>query len=425
MTAKYSQSVGVVEAKYANFDQTLQLESGGTLNGFQLVYETYGALNAAKSNAILICHALSSDHHAAGSSNTPAEGSLKPSAEGSSIAAAEGSSKPSAEGSSNTAAEGSADAALREKLGWWDMMIGPGKPIDTNKFFVVCSNNLAGCSGSTGPSTINAQTNKPYGTDFPIVTVKDWVDSQALLGDYLGIGHWAAVIGGSLGGMQAMQWSISYPQRIKNALLIATAAKLSAQNIGFNDVARQAIRTDPDFFNGDYYQHNKRPERGLRVARMLGHITYLSDGLMATKFGRFLRKKQKFDYNFNPEFEVESYLRYQGDQFVDKFDANTYLLMTKALDYFDPAGPHDDDLTRALAGAKANFLVLSFNSDWRFSPEKSHEIVRALQNNNLNVSYADIDSPQGHDSFLIELPEYMQVMHAYMGRIAKEIEEQG
>ena len=416
MATQHSQSVGLVEPKYANFDLTLELESGGKLNGFQLVYETYGVLNAGKSNAILICHALSSDHHAAGFSSTSAEGSSVTPAEGSSVTPAEGSSITPAEGSSVTPAEGG-------KVGWWDIMIGPGKPIDTNKFFVVCSNNLAGCSGSTGPSTINPDTNKPYGTDFPIVTVKDWVDSQALLADHLGIEQWAGVIGGSLGGMQAMQWSISYPQRVKNALLIATAAKLSAQNIGFNDVARQAIRTDPDFFNGDYYQHNKKPQRGLRVARMLGHITYLSDGLMATKFGRFLRKKEKFDYNFNPEFEVESYLRYQGDQFVDDFDANTYLLMTKALDYFDPAGPHNDDLTTALTNAKANFLVVSFNSDWRFSPEKSQAIVRALQNNNLNVSYATIDSPHGHDSFLIELPEYMQVMNAYMSRIADETEE--
>lgn len=387
METPNSQSVGLVEAKSAKFNHLLQLESGGSLTNFELVYETYGALNNSKTNAILICHALSSDHHAAGITSAK--------------------DKIGEEG----------------KLGWWDIMIGPGKPIDTNKFFIVCCNNLAGCSGSTGPSSINPESGKPYGTDFPIVTVKDWVDSQALLADHLDIKQWAAVIGGSLGGMQALQWSTSYPERVKNALLIATAAKLSAQNIGFNDVARQAIRTDPDFFNGDYYQHKKKPQRGLRVARMLGHITYLSDDLMATKFGRFLRKKEKFDYNFNPEFEVESYLRYQGDQFVDSFDANTYLLMTKALDYFDPAGQHDDNLTAALAEAKANFLVLSFNSDWRFSPEKSQEIVRALQNNKLNVSYAEINSPQGHDSFLIEVPEYMQVMFAYMNRIAIEIKE--
>lgn len=375
-----------MEAKCAKFEQSLHLESGGVLHGYQLMYESYGKLNADKSNAILICHALSSDHHAAGYYH-----------------------------------EQQHQQDSKQQAGWWDIMIGPDKPIDTNKFFVVCSNNLAGCSGSTGPASIAPETGRPRGTDFPIVTVKDWVDSQAQLSDLLGIKQWAAVIGGSLGGMQAMQWSISYPDRVKHAVLIASAAKLSAQNIGFNDVARQAIRTDPDFYNGDYYQHSKRPQRGLRVARMLGHITYLSDDLMATKFGRFLRKKEKFDYNFNPEFEVESYLRYQGDQFVEKFDANTYLLMTKALDYFDPASKHNDSLTAALAPATADFLVLSFSSDWRFSPERSHEIVRALQNNSLNVSYAEINAPQGHDSFLIKVPEYMQVMHAYLGRIANEL----
>jgi len=267
------------------------------------------------------------------------------------------------------------------------------------------------------PSSINPETQKPYGTNFPIVTVKDWVDSQALLANHLDIDCWVAVIGGSLGGMQALQWSISYPNRVKHAILIATAAKLSAQNIGFNDVARQAIRTDPEFYNGDYYQHNKKPVRGLRVARMLGHITYLSDSLMATKFGRFLRKKETFDYNFSPEFEVESYLRYQGDKFVNKFDPNTYLLMTKALDYFDPAAQHNDNLTTALASAQAKFLVLSFSSDWRFSPERSFEIVRALQNNELNVSYTEISAEQGHDSFLIPVPQYMQVMNAYLQRV--------
>lgn len=383
MDTQQPQPQGLVSPKCAQFKQALELESGGVLDSYELAYETYGELNSNKSNAILICHALSSNHHAAGYYD---------------------------------------EADIKNTTGWWDIMIGPGKPIDTNKFFVVCSNNLAGCDGTTGPASINPKTNKPYGTDFPIVTVKDWVDSQARLADFLEIKQWAAVVGGSLGGMQALQWSISYPDRVNHAILIASAAKLSAQNIGFNDVARQAIRTDPDFYNGDYYQHNTVPARGLRVARMLGHITYLSDDLMATKFGRFLRKKQKFDYNFNPEFEVESYLRYQGDQFVDNFDANTYLLMTKALDYFDPAAQHEDDLTVALNPADANFLVVSFTSDWRFSPERSQDIVRALQNNKLNVSYAEINSPQGHDSFLLEVPEYMQVMNAYLGRIANEIQ---
>jgi len=378
------QSLGLVTAKSVKFDDALQLESGGTLESFEMAYETYGKLNSQKSNAILICHALSSNHHAAGYYD-----------------------KEDIKGTS----------------GWWDIMIGPGKPIDTNRFFVVCSNNLAGCDGTTGPSSTNPNTGKPFGTDFPIVTVKDWVNAQARLADFLKIDQWAAVVGGSLGGMQAMQWSTSYPDRVNHSILIASAAKLSAQNIGFNDVARQAIRTDPDFHNGDYYQHNTVPARGLRVARMLGHITYLSDDLMATKFGRYLRKKETFDYNFNPEFEVESYLRYQGDHFVDKFDANTYLLMTKALDYFDPAAKHGDNLTAAFSSAKADFLVVSFTSDWRFSPERSEEIVRALQNNELNVSYAEIQSPQGHDSFLLEVEDYLQVMKAYFNRIAQEISE--
>ncbi len=372
-------SVGIVEPQIAEFDSPLQLTSSGVLNQYSLAYETYGELNANRSNALLICHALSSDHHAAGF-----------------------------------------HSKTDKSAGWWDLLIGPGKPIDTNRFFVVCSNNLGGCSGSTGPASINPSTGQPYGPDFPIVTVADWVESQARLSDYLGIEQWAAVIGGSLGGMQVLQWSTTYPNRLKHAIVIASAAKLTAQNIGFNDVARQAIRTDPDFHNGDYYKHNTRPARGLRVARMLGHITYLSDDLMANKFGRSLRQKAKFDYEFSPEFEVESYLRYQGDQFIDRFDANTYLLMTKALDYFDPAADYEGRLGKALANATADFLVVSFSSDWRFSTERSREIVRALQSNKLNVSYAEIESPHGHDSFLLEIDHYTQVMHAYINRIAGE-----
>lgn len=374
-------SIGLVEAKTANFDTPLQLESAAELERFSLVYETYGELNAQASNAVLICHALSSDHHAAGW-----------------------------------------HAHESAPSGWWETMVGPGKPIDTNRFFVVSSNNLGGCSGSTGPASINPATGQPYGPEFPIVTVRDWVEAQARLADHLGVQQWAAVVGGSLGGMQAIQWSISYPERVKHTVAVASAARLSAQNIGFNDVARQAIRTDPDFHDGNYYQHAVKPERGLRVARMLGHITYLSDDSMANKFGRSLRKKTTFDYEFNPEFEVESYLRYQGDQFVNRFDANTYLLMTKALDYFDPALEHDGDLSAALSNAKADFLIVSFTSDWRFSIERSREIVRALQGNRLNVSYAEIDAPYGHDSFLLDIPPYMSVMRAYMNRVARQSE---
>ena len=372
-------SIGLVQSQTAEFTEPLHLESEGVLNSYSLVYETYGTLNDNKSNAILICHALSSDHHAAGKYQ-----------------------------------------ADDTHYGWWENLIGPGKPIDTNRFYIVCCNNLGGSSGSTGPASTNPETDKPYGPDFPIVTVKDWVNAQARLSDYLGIEQWASVIGGSLGGMQVLQWSISYPERLRNAVVIASAAKLTAQNIGFNDVARQAIRTDPDFHDGNYYQHDTKPARGLRVARMLGHITYLSDDLMAHKFGRNLRKKSKFDYEFNPEFEVESYLRYQGQQFVNRFDANTYLLMTKALDYFDPASEHNDDLAKALTPAQCNFLVVSFTSDWRFSIERSREIVRALQSNKLNVSYAEVDAPQGHDSFLLEIDNYIDVMRAYLNRVANE-----
>lgn len=376
-------SVGIVEPQTAHFDQALELASQGRLESYDLVYETYGKLNKARDNAVLICHALSSDHHAAGEYEND-----------------------------------------ENSTGWWDLLVGPGKPIDTNRFFVVCSNNLGGCSGSSGPASTNPATGQPYGPDFPIVTVPDWVESQVRLSDKLGIDQWAAIVGGSLGGMQALQWSITHPERLRHAILIASAAKLTAQNIGFNDVARQAIRTDPDFHAGNYYQHQTRPERGLRVARMLGHITYLSDDLMAHKFGRTLRQKAKFDYEFTPEFEVESYLRYQGDRFVNRFDANTYLLMTKALDYFDPAGEHNGNLSKALAKVTADFLVVSFSSDWRFSCERSREIVRALQSNKLNVSCAEIESPHGHDSFLLEIDDYTNALAAYMNRISNECDSE-
>lgn len=382
VSQKADKSVGIVKPEIAQFDQPLKLEGGGKLEKYELIYETYGELNKNKSNAILICHALSSNHHAAGY-----------------------------------------HSKQEKHAGWWDKLVGPGKAIDTNRFFVVCCNNLGGCSGSTGPASTNPKTNKPYGPDFPIVTVKDWVNSQVQLADYLQISQWAAVIGGSLGGMQAMQWSINYPERIRHCIAIASSAKLTAQNIGFNEVARQAIRTDPDFHEGHYYEHDTKPTRGLRLARMLGHITYLSDDMMAKKFGRNLQKKTRINYDFNPEFEVESYLRYQGERFVDHFDANTYLLMTKALDYFDPASDNKDSLSEAFSDSVSDYLVISFTSDWRFAPERSREIVRALQNNNLNVSYAEIDAPQGHDAFLLEIPAYIAVMKTYMKRIHQEIKK--
>jgi homoserine O-acetyltransferase len=373
-----SNSIGIVTAQRAQFDTPLTFRSGAVLPRYELVYETYGTLNADKSNAILICHALSGHHHVAGHY---------------------------ADDPKNT--------------GWWDNMVGPGKPIDTDRFFVVGLNNLGGCHGSTGPSSIDPQTGKPYGSSFPVVTVEDWVESQARLADLLGIKQFAAVIGGSLGGMQAMQWAISQPERVRHVLAIASAPRLTTENIAFNDVARNAILTDPDFHGGDFYQHGVVPKRGLRLARMLGHITYLSDDAMAGKFGRGLRSGE-YKYGYDIEFEVESYLRYQGDKFASYFDANTYLLMTKALDYFDPAREAGDDLARAFAPIKADFLVASFTSDWRFSPQRSREIVKALLNNRRNVSYAEITSTHGHDSFLMPHPHYFDVMRAYLDNVAKE-----
>jgi len=375
-----SDSVGLVTPQTLRFDEPLQLDCGRTLPGFELVYETYGSLNANRSNAVLICHALSGDHHAAGY-HQPDDG----------------------------------------KPGWWDSSIGPGKPIDTRHFFVVCCNNLGGCKGSTGPVSINPDTGKPYGPDFPIVTVRDWVRSQARLADHLGITAWAAVIGGSLGGMQAMQWTIDFPDRIRHAVVIAAAPRLSTQNIAFNEVARQAIVSDPDFHEGHYYEQGVVPRRGLMVARMLGHITYLSDEGMRAKFGRELREG-KLNFHFESEFEIESYLRHQGYSFVGRFDANTYLLMTKALDYFDPAADFDNDLTAAFRQARARFLVISFTSDWRFSSARSREIVKALVAANRDVSYAEIPSTQGHDAFLMPIPRYLETFTAYMQRVADEVD---
>ena len=371
-------SVGVVSAQRAQFYTPLSFKSGAVLPRYELVYETYGTLNSDKSNAILVCHALSGHHHVAGYY---------------------------ADDTSN--------------IGWWDTIIGPGKPIDTNKFFVVGLNNLGGCHGSTGPSSINPETGKPYGASFPVVTVEDWVESQARLADLLGIKQFAAVMGGSLGGMQALQWSLSYPERVRHVLAIATAPRLTAQNIAFNDVARNAILTDPDFHGGNFYEHGVVPTRGLRLARMLGHITYLSDDAMADKFGRELLSG-KLSYGYDIEFEIESYLHYQGDKFAAYFDANTYLLMTKALDYFDPAREYGDDLDKAFAAARANYLVLSFTTDWRFSPERSRAIVHALLHNRRNVSYSEITSTHGHDSFLMQHTHYHEVMHAYLNNISRE-----
>ncbi|MES1981168.1 MAG: homoserine O-acetyltransferase [Pseudomonadota bacterium] len=373
-----SASVGIVSVQRAQFVSPLTFKSGAVLPCYELVYETYGTLNADRSNAVLVCHALSGNHHVAGYY-----------------------------------------AGDPKNVGWWDTMIGPGKPVDTDKFFVIGVNNLGGCHGSTGPSSINPDGGQPYGADFPVVTVEDWVQSQARLADLLGIRQFAAVMGGSLGGMQAMQWALSFPGRVRHVLAIATAPRLTAENIAFNDVARNAILTDPDFHDGHYYRHGTVPARGLRLARMLGHITYLSDDAMADKFGRQLRQG-KLGYSYDIDFEIESYLRYQGDKFATYFDANTYLLMTKALDYFDPARDYGDNLDQAFAAARAGFLVVSFTTDWRFSPERSRAIVNALLHNRRNVSYAEITSTHGHDSFLMEHPHYHEVMRTYLDNIARE-----
>lgn len=370
-------SVGLVCPQTAHFSTPLTLASGHVLPSYELVFETYGTLNQQASNAILICHALSGHHHVAGRHHPD-------------------------------------DKAA----GWWDNMVGPGKPIDTDRFFVVGVNNLGGCHGSTGPRSINPATGQPYGSTFPVVTVPDWVHAQARLADYLGIRSWAAVIGGSLGGMQALEWSIRFPDRLHHALVIASAPKLTAQNIAFNDVARQAILTDPEFYGGDFYQKDAIPRRGLRLARMLGHITYLSDDGMGEKFGRLLRSGE-YKFGYDVEFEIESYLRYQGDKFSDYFDANTYLLMTKALDYFDPGTEWGQgDLARALQRAEAKFLIAAFTTDWRFSPARSKEIVKALIDAQKTVSYAEIESAHGHDAFLMTDPPYVALMHAYLNLVA-------
>lgn len=372
-------SVGLVSPETHHFAEPLKLDCGVTLDEYQLIVETYGTLNAQRSNAVLVCHALSGDHHAAGY-----------------------------------------HSQTDTKPGWWDNSIGPGKPLDTNKFYVVSANNLGGCSGSTGPLSTDPTSGKPYGPVFPIITVRDWVESQAKLADALGIVRWAAVMGGSLGGMQALQWAIDYPERIAHAIIIAATPKLSTQNIAFNEIARQAIRFDPGFHAGHYRDRDVVPERGLMLARMLGHITYLSDDGLHAKFGRELRSG-KINFGYDVEFEIESYLRHQGQAFVRRFDANSYLLMTKALDYFDPAARFDDDLTKALALCTAQFLVISFSSDWRFPPAKSRELVRALLDADKAVSYIDVESSQGHDSFLLEIPLYHDTLRSYFSRISAEL----
>ncbi|MEX3613454.1 MAG: homoserine O-acetyltransferase [Burkholderia gladioli] len=378
------ESIGIVAPQTVHFAEPLRLQSGSVLGNYQLVVETYGELNAARSNAVLVCHALNASHHVAGIYvDDP------------------------------------------RSTGWWDNMVGPGKPLDTNRFFVIGVNNLGSCFGSTGPMSLDPATGTPYGARFPVVTVEDWVNAQARVADAFGIERFAAVMGGSLGGMQALAWSLMYPEQVAHCMVIASTPKLSAQNIAFNEVARSAILSDPDFHGGNYYAHQVIPRRGLRVARMIGHITYLSDDDMAEKFGRALRRADgaldAYNFNFDVEFEVESYLRYQGDKFAEYFDANTYLLITRALDYFDPAKAYDGNLTAGLAKTKAKYLVASFMTDWRFAPARSRELVKALLDNRRQVSYAEIDAPHGHDAFLLDDARYHNVVRAYYERIAVEV----
>jgi len=375
--ATLSRSVGAVVAQRAHFDAPLPLACGRSLPQYELAYETYGTLDAAGANAVLVCHALNASHHVAGYyADDP------------------------------------------DNVGWWDNMVGPGKPLDTDRFFVVGVNNLGSCFGSSGPLSLNPATGAAWGADFPLVTVEDWVDAQARLADRLGIRQWAAVMGGSLGGMQALAWATRYPDRIRHALVIAAAPNLSAQNIAFNEVARQAIRSDPDFHDGHFEASGTKPRRGLVVARMIGHITYLSDEQMEEKFGRALREGLKF--SFEPEFQIESYLRHQGQKFAEYYDANTYLRITKALDYFDPAVATGGSLAKALSPASCRFLVVSFTTDWRFAPARSREIVKALVDNKREVSYAEIEAAHGHDAFLLDNPQYMAIVRAYYERIAAE-----
>ena len=379
MMTHQEQSVGAVCPQDQLFSEPLRFRSGAVLDAYTLRYETYGTLNADKSNAVLVCHALNAAHHVAGYyADDP------------------------------------------QNVGWWDNMIGPGKPLDTNRFFVIGVNNLGGCFGSTGPASVDPKTGVPYGSTFPVITVEDWVHAQARLADTLGIARFAAVMGGSLGAMQALQWSIGYPERVNHVVAVAAAPKLSAQNIAFNEVARQAITTDPDFHGGDFYKHGVVPRRGLRLARMIGHITYLSDDAMMEKFGRSLREG-KLGFHFDVDFEVESYLRHQGDKFSEYFDANTYLLITRALDYFDPAEASGGNLTKAFASALAKFLVVSFTSDWRFAPERSREIVKALLDNRRDVAYAEIDAPHGHDAFLLEDSRYHALVRSFFANVYAEL----
>jgi homoserine O-acetyltransferase len=370
-------SIGIVKPKIFKCADPIKLSCGMTLDNYELIYETYGKLNKNKDNAVLVCHALSGNQHVAGRHKK-----------------------------------------TDKHPGWWDSLVGPGKPLNTNKFFVIGINNLGGNEGSTGPKSINPKTKKVWGSSFPIITVEDWVKTQKTLINYLGIQRLSSVIGGSLGGMQALEWNLQFPNEVKNTIIIAAAPNLTAQNIAFNEVARQSIITDPDFQKGNFYTKKNKPKRGLRVARMLGHITYLSNDAMKSKFGR-KKKNKDFQYNFNTEFEIESYLNYQGDKFAQEFDANTYIRMTKALDYYDPTKQNKKKLSAVFKKIKSKFLVISFTSDWRFSPARSKEIVKSLLDNNINVSYAEISAESGHDAFLMSDDHYHEILSSFFKNIFK------
>jgi len=365
----------LVQTQYATFDQELRLQSGATLEPITLAYETYGALNEDRSNAILIVHALSGDAHVAGL-NAPDD----------------------------------------PKPGWWDEAVGPGKAFDTDKYFVVCSNVIGGCRGSTGPASINPRTGKPYGLTFPVVTVADMVESQRWLMDRLDIPAWLTIAGGSMGGMQALQWAVSYPQRTRSAMVLASTARLSPQTIALDEVARQAIYADPSWNNGDYYD-SAPPNAGLAVARMIGHITYLSDASMRDKFGRRLQERERYGYDFASEFAVESYLKYRGNAFTRRFDANSLLYITKAMDYFDLSYglPSLADAFRHVAGTR--FLVVSYTSDWLYPSWQSKELVRALLQNGIDATYVEIESDYGHDAFLLEVDRLAELTRDFLKRL--------
>jgi len=358
-------------------DTPLRLDCGIELGPFTVAYRTYGTLNAARSNAVLVCHALTGDQYVA--DIHPATG----------------------------------------KPGWWPMMVGPGKPLDTDRYYIICANVLGGCMGTTGPKDIDPATGRPYGLNFPVITVSDMVKAQAMLLDHLGIDQLFCVIGGSMGGMQALEWASRFPDRVFSAVPIATAARHSAQNIAFHEVGRQAIMADPDWHGGDYLVRGTRPARGLAVARMAAHITYLSEAALHGKFGRTLQDRRGVTYGFEADFQVESYLRHQGITFVDRFDANSYLYITRAMDYFDLAVEHGGQLAKAFEATPVRFCVISFTSDWLFPTSESRAIVHALNANAANVSFVEIETDKGHDSFLLDVPEFYAILTGFLNGAAR------